>query len=116
MGLHAHHETLPNINFTFFPETTTATSTTTTTCSSTPSDLSWPFGKLEDIDSDDLRVTAYEIFFTSCRSSPGFGGRTTLNYYPSDSGGGETGSGLGPGPGSGTSGKGPALGITVNSR
>ncbi|KAF3780488.1 hypothetical protein EJ110_NYTH39077 [Nymphaea thermarum] len=44
-----------------------------------PSHLEWPFGRV-DIDDDDLRETAYEIFFTSCRASPGFGGRTPLTY------------------------------------
>ncbi|RDX70279.1 hypothetical protein CR513_50497, partial [Mucuna pruriens] len=43
--------------------------------------LSWPFGKLEGLDSDEVRETAYEIFFTSCRSSPGFGGRNALTFY-----------------------------------
>ncbi|KAI3894500.1 hypothetical protein MKW92_033083 [Papaver armeniacum] len=46
-------------------------------------DLDWPFGKVEGVDKDDLRETAYEVFFTSCRSSPGFGGRNALSYYPS---------------------------------
>ncbi|KAF4350492.1 hypothetical protein F8388_014953 [Cannabis sativa] len=45
------------------------------------SDLVWPFGKLHGIDRDDVRETAYEIFFTACRSSPGFGGRNALNFY-----------------------------------
>ncbi|XP_043690683.1 protein unc-13 homolog isoform X2 [Telopea speciosissima] len=44
-------------------------------------ELDWPFGKLNGIDQDDLRETAYEVFFTACRSSPGFGGRNTINYY-----------------------------------
>ena len=44
-------------------------------------EVHWPFGKV-DVDRDDLRETAYEIFFTSCRSSPGFGGKNALNYYP----------------------------------
>ncbi|KAF9586854.1 hypothetical protein IFM89_039929 [Coptis chinensis] len=46
-------------------------------------DLEHPFGKLDGLDRDDLRETAYEIFFTACRSSPGFGGRNALTYYPS---------------------------------
>ncbi|KAF4364808.1 hypothetical protein G4B88_025527 [Cannabis sativa] len=45
------------------------------------SDLVWPFRKLHGIDRDDVRETAYEIFFTACRSSPGFGGRNALNFY-----------------------------------
>lgn len=35
------------------------------------SDLFSPFGKLDNIHPDDIRQTAYELFFTSCRSSPG---------------------------------------------
>ncbi|KAL5990377.1 hypothetical protein ACLOJK_011277 [Asimina triloba] len=61
-------------------------------------ELDWPFGKVE-IDRDDLRETAYEVFFTACRSSPGFGGRNALTYYPTaggqDSGGGGGGGGSG---------------------
>ncbi|KAF5202271.1 unc-13-like protein [Thalictrum thalictroides] len=58
-------------------------------------DLEFPFGKLDGLDQDDLRNTAYEIFFTSCRSSPGFGGgRNALSYYSAttttqDTGGGD---------------------------
>ncbi|KAF8392150.1 hypothetical protein HHK36_022492 [Tetracentron sinense] len=54
-------------------------------------DLDWPFGKIDGIDHDDLRETAYEIFFTTCRSSPGFGGRTALTYYPTAQDSGEAG-------------------------
>ncbi|KAG7018808.1 hypothetical protein SDJN02_20681, partial [Cucurbita argyrosperma subsp. argyrosperma] len=46
-------------------------------------DLVWPFNKLDGIDRDDIRATAYEIFFTACRSSPGFGGRNALAFYSS---------------------------------
>ncbi|CAK9318780.1 unnamed protein product [Citrullus colocynthis] len=46
-------------------------------------DLVWPFNKLDGIDRDDVRETAYEIFFTACRSSPGFGGRNALAFYSS---------------------------------
>ncbi|PON94817.1 hypothetical protein TorRG33x02_093300 [Trema orientale] len=49
------------------------------------SDLVWPFGNLHGIDRDDVRETAYEIFFTACRSSPGFGGRSALTFYSSSS-------------------------------
>ncbi|KAK1413646.1 hypothetical protein QVD17_35422 [Tagetes erecta] len=49
---------------------------------SPPNDLSYPFGNINDLDYDDLRKTAYEIFFTSCRSSPGFGGRTAITVHP----------------------------------
>nr|XP_043625138.1 protein unc-13 homolog [Erigeron canadensis] len=45
-------------------------------------DVCCPFGSLQGgLDLDDIRVTAYEIFFTSCRSSPGFGGRNALQFY-----------------------------------
>ncbi|KAK2972214.1 hypothetical protein RJ640_002618 [Escallonia rubra] len=71
-------------------------------------DLAWPFGKLEGLDREDLRMTAYEVFFTSCRSSPGFGGRSALTYYPSD--GGDNGSGLG------SPVKAPGVGMAVTSR
>ncbi|KAK9182972.1 hypothetical protein WN944_026120 [Citrus x changshan-huyou] len=71
------------------------------------SDLAWPFGKLEGIDSDDIRETAYEVFFTSCRSSPGFGGRNAISFYSShdnnnNNGGGDGGVGGGGGTGSGS--------------
>ncbi|KAI3823060.1 hypothetical protein L1987_04486 [Smallanthus sonchifolius] len=45
-------------------------------------DLSCPFGTLED--GLDIRTTAYELLFTSCRSSPGFGGRNAIQFYSSD--------------------------------
>ncbi|KAF6156235.1 hypothetical protein GIB67_030238 [Kingdonia uniflora] len=79
-------------------------------------DLDWPFGKIDGLDRDDLREAAYEIFFTACRSSPGFGGKNALSYYPaaqdsgegvgssnssssSSGGGGIVGSRIGLGPG-----------------
>ncbi|KAK7380541.1 hypothetical protein VNO78_33054 [Psophocarpus tetragonolobus] len=45
------------------------------------SELRWPFGKLAGLDHDEIRETAYEIFFTACRSSPGFGGRSPITFY-----------------------------------
>ncbi|OIV90004.1 hypothetical protein TanjilG_00350 [Lupinus angustifolius] len=39
-----------------------------------------PFEKLEGLSQDDIRETAYEIFFISCRSSPGFSGRHPLSF------------------------------------
>lgn len=45
-------------------------------------DLDWPF-KVDGVDKDDVRETATEVFFMSCRSSPGFSGRNALSYYPS---------------------------------
>ncbi|GAB2294352.1 hypothetical protein Dimus_028560 [Dionaea muscipula] len=56
-------------------------------------DLSWPFGKLEGLDQDDIREIAYEVFFTSCRSSPGYFSNGTCCA---------DGPGPGPGPGSGS--------------
>ncbi|GMJ09934.1 CELLULOSE-RELATED DUF810 [Hibiscus trionum] len=69
---------------------TTGTATTSpSTCSTSndnnddDNDLIWPFGKLESLDHDDIREAAYEIFFTACRSSPGFGGKNALTFYSS---------------------------------
>ncbi|WVZ15212.1 hypothetical protein V8G54_012778 [Vigna mungo] len=45
------------------------------------SDLAWPFQELEGLDHDDIRETAYEVLFTACRSSPGFGGRSAITFY-----------------------------------
>ncbi|KAL3506175.1 hypothetical protein ACH5RR_031557 [Cinchona calisaya] len=83
-------------------------------------DLAWPFGKLEGLDRDDFREAAYEIFFTACRSSPGFGGRSAITYYnpPSDERDGN-GSGSGSGSGFGQPGspvKPPGVGMAVTSR
>lgn len=75
------------------------------------SDLVWPFGRIEGLDCDDLRMAAYEIFFTACRSSPGFGGRSAITFYPSDSGGDGSGGGM-----SGSPVKGPGVGMAVTSR
>ena len=44
-------------------------------------DLTSPFIKLESLSQDDIRETAYEIFFTACRSSLGFGGRHLLLFH-----------------------------------
>ncbi|GLT42118.1 hypothetical protein SLA2020_161380 [Shorea laevis] len=70
---------------------------TATVTASSDTDLAWPFGKLDAIDRDDMRETAYEIFFTACRSSPGFGGRNALTFYSSHDhfGNGDGGSGSG---------------------
>lgn len=40
-----------------------------------------PISKLEGLSQDDIRETAYEIFFTACRSSPGFGGRQAHSFH-----------------------------------
>lgn len=45
------------------------------------SDLAWPFQELGGLDHDDIRETAYEVLFTACRSSPGFGGRSAITFY-----------------------------------
>jgi len=45
------------------------------------SDLVLPFEKLERLSQDDIRECAYEIFFTACRSSPGFGSRQVHSFY-----------------------------------
>ncbi|KAL7081260.1 hypothetical protein ACP275_14G028700 [Erythranthe tilingii] len=75
-------------------------------------ELPSPFGNLDGLDLDDFREAAYEIFFTACRSSPGFGGRSVLTYHnPSDSGGGD---GYGSAPGSPV--KPPGVGMAVTSR
>ncbi|KAK9179979.1 hypothetical protein WN943_029185 [Citrus x changshan-huyou] len=63
--------------------------------------------KLEGIDSDDIRETAYEVFFTSCRSSPGFRGHNAISFYSShdnnnNNGGGDEGEGGGCSTGSGS--------------
>ncbi|XP_055827297.1 protein unc-13 homolog [Solanum dulcamara] len=78
-------------------------------------DLVWPFGDLEGLDRDDFREAAYEIFFTACRSSPGFGGRTAA-ISSSDG----SGDGNGSGSGSGLSGPGSpkptGVGMAITSR
>ncbi|KAI3459535.1 hypothetical protein Pfo_016198 [Paulownia fortunei] len=70
-----------------------------------------PFGKLDGLDRDDFREAAYEVFFTACRSSPGFGGRSAITYYNSSDGGGD---GNGSSPGSPV--KPPGVGMAVTSR
>ncbi|CAA0817434.1 Protein of unknown function (DUF810 [Striga hermonthica] len=76
-------------------------------------DLASPFGKLDGLGPDDFREAAYEVFFTACRSSPGFGGRSMMAAaacYGSD----EQGDGIGSGLGSGM--KPPGVGMAVTSR
>ncbi|XP_038723145.1 protein unc-13 homolog [Tripterygium wilfordii] len=69
----------------------------------TDTELDWPFGKLEGIDRDDVRETAYEIFFTACRSSPGFGGgRNAITFYSNHDNNNNGGSGDGSSGGSGS--------------
>lgn len=56
----------------------------------------WPFGQIEGngVDDDDIRETAYEVFFTACRSSPGFGGRSALTFYSRHENGNGNGGGM----------------------
>ncbi|KAI4371920.1 hypothetical protein MLD38_010215 [Melastoma candidum] len=68
-------------------------------------DLDWPFGKLEGLHVDDVRETAYEIFFAACRSSPAFSGRGALTHHSSASQDRVDGGGIGNGS-PGTSGSG----------
>ncbi|XP_020221748.1 protein unc-13 homolog [Cajanus cajan] len=74
------------------------------------SDLAWPFDKLEGLDHDDIRETAYEIFFTACRSSPGFGGRSAITFYSKHEG---NGGGTSPAPALQTSRVKRALGLKM---
>lgn len=71
-------------------------------------DLVSPFGKIDGLDRDDFREAAYEVFFTACRSSPGFGGRGIISYYNNLEEGGD---GLGSG-----SPKPAGVGMAVTSR
>ncbi|KAL3626454.1 hypothetical protein CASFOL_030003 [Castilleja foliolosa] len=73
-----------------------------------PPDLVSPFGQLEGLAREDFREAAYEVFFTACRSSPGFGGRSAINYYNSNAS--DEGDGMGSGPRS------PGVGMAVTSR
>ncbi|WCJ19602.1 hypothetical protein M5689_001887 [Euphorbia peplus] len=92
-------------------------------------DLTWPFGDLQSLDREDIRETAYEVFFTACRSSPGFGGgRNAITFYShhhhhdsgGDSGSGplspNSGSGSGPGSPGGRVGGGAVVVMTPTSR
>ncbi|XLR05096.1 hypothetical protein HN51_059974 [Arachis hypogaea] len=40
-----------------------------------------PFSCLPRINDDDFKETAYELFFTACKSLPGFGGQSILMFY-----------------------------------
>ncbi|KAH0691368.1 hypothetical protein KY289_018726 [Solanum tuberosum] len=79
-------------------------------------DLVWPFGDLEGLDRDDFREAAYEIFFTACRSSPGFGGRTAAISSSSDGSGEGNGSGSGSGLSGPWSPKPTGVGMAITSR
>lgn len=81
--------------------------------STTGLEVEWPFGNVEGLDRDDIKETAYEIFFTACRSTPG-GSRSTLyngNYNLQEAemgGGGGFSSSSSPGKG----GNGAGMGVT----
>lgn len=80
------------------------------------SDIDWPFGRIEGLDRGDFSEAAYEIFFTTCRSSPGFGGKGAVAYYNSSEGGDGSGSESGIGSNLGSSTKPPGVGMAVTSR
>ncbi|TVU08153.1 hypothetical protein EJB05_41542, partial [Eragrostis curvula] len=44
-----------------------------------PPELRWPFGRLESLNRDELRESAYEIFFTACRSTSNHAAGTRLS-------------------------------------
>ncbi|KAL4375681.1 hypothetical protein HN51_009649 [Arachis hypogaea] len=77
------------------------------------SDLAWPFGDLQGIDGDDFRETAYELFFTACRSSPGFGGQSSLTFYSKHENNNGVGGGAGGAPVSQSSRVKRALGLKM---
>ncbi|XP_057781519.1 protein unc-13 homolog [Salvia miltiorrhiza] len=66
-----------------------------------------PFGKIDGLDRGDFREAAYEVFFTACRASPGFGGRSAIAYHNN----GYEEAGDGPG-----SPRRPGVGMAVTSR
>ncbi|XP_019181497.1 PREDICTED: uncharacterized protein LOC109176504 [Ipomoea nil] len=73
--------------------------------------LLWPFGVVEGLDDGDFREAAYEIFFSSCRSSPGFARGTVSSYSQPEAldGGGSA-------PGSPSKSPGAGVGMAVTSR
>lgn len=76
-----------------------------------PSDLVSPFTTIDTLDCDDFREAAYEIFFTACRSSPDFGGRSPLTYHNSSAAPDHGNGSAAPG-----SPKTPGVGMAVTSR
>ncbi|KAF7837437.1 protein unc-13-like protein [Senna tora] len=54
-------------------------------------DLVSPLAPIDGLNCDDIRETAYEIFFTACRSSPGFGGRSAITFYSNYDNNGDSG-------------------------
>ncbi|XP_009406982.2 protein unc-13 homolog [Musa acuminata AAA Group] len=75
-------------------------------------ELEWPFGRLDELGRDELRATAYEIFFTACRSSPGFGGRSPAYHNPSET----TATGAAAGDAAGRPSSGGGANMAVSSR
>ncbi|KAL6532441.1 hypothetical protein OROGR_014411 [Orobanche gracilis] len=69
-----------------------------------------PFDNLDGLGPEDFREAAYEVFFTACRSSPGFGGRGAITYYNN------TDDHQAPGDGIGSGLKPPGVGMAVTSR
>ncbi|KZV20376.1 hypothetical protein F511_34854 [Dorcoceras hygrometricum] len=65
--------------------------------SDSASDLIYPFGRLDGVFSDDFLEAAGEIFFTACRSSPGFGGRSAATKHNTSADNGAEVIGSGPG-------------------
>lgn len=55
-------------------------------------DLIWPFENIDGLNREHFRDAAYEIFFTACRSSPGFGSRTAMSHHNPSEGGDGSGS------------------------
>ncbi|KAL0414273.1 UNVERIFIED_CONTAM: protein unc-13 [Sesamum radiatum] len=85
-------------------------------CTPPVHDLFSPFGQLDGLDTTDFREAAYEVFFTACRSSPGFGGRSVAAHHNSLDEGGEGGNGSSFGSSLGSSVKPPGVGMAVTSR
>lgn len=105
MAQHTRRDSAPTIPSNYNDAVAAAT---TASSPAEATDLPCPFGTLDGIDNDDFREIAYEIFFTACRSSPGFGGRNALNFYPA----GADGSGDSGGMGSPVKEKGVGMAVT----
>lgn len=78
-------------------------------------ELDCPFGRIESLSRTDLRETAYEIFFMSCRSSPSFNATRSgpMSYNHSNSSGESNGE-VSPSGGSHIGGVGPKGGTGMN--
>ncbi|MED6131608.1 hypothetical protein PIB30_011207 [Stylosanthes scabra] len=100
MGQHSRHESYPSLSSSrvdylhhqLSRRGQDAASVVSASIVTPVDDLAWPFQRLEGLSEDDVRQTSYEIFFTACRSSPGFGGKHALTFYSNhDSNGGVEG-------------------------